>query len=475
MRENKRALQDLCNALQSRRLLSDSRRIRQLIHSHLGSKDVHIRRYAIKALGLIGNVDDSRRIVDQLRVEIDPEARTWGMAALMNRAEERGLASICEETGLELGKPFALAARLYARDEWLRGNPEITRISIDDDDLTLTWATYLAGYGRAPQDLFHPRLDNGLFLGELTKHPTALIAEYSVWALWERKEYDFAQASLLTSEIHHFAPNVRKWLYKLALQSPKASELSKDHIDLFSRDEDEGAREGLAQGFNELDGAEFGRAALEWYSREESSSVKETLLTAVATRAHDNPESAEFVLETFSRLDPHHPLRTKLRVASYGTPLYPQLMRVVSTEGLPSTLNLEGIGLERNPSLQIGILHLTQFSNNLNTGGGSVTAQTLNLGSMINSANGSVQQLRGDRQTDKDILDGIIAFLRESTISDQMKSETLVEIETVAKTPTPENKKKLYGRLVTVAQGIAAFGGAAFQIDHLVTMAHHWA
>ena len=101
-------------------MLSDAREIRQSIHSHLASKDTLIRRYAIKALGLIGNPDDSRRIVAQLKSENDPEARTWGMAALMNRAEERGLHAICDETGLELGKPFALAARLYARDSWLR-------------------------------------------------------------------------------------------------------------------------------------------------------------------------------------------------------------------------------------------------------------------------------------------------------------------------------------------------------------------
>ena len=163
-------------------------------------------------------------------------------------------------------------------------HPEIPRISIDDDDLTLTWATYLAGYDRAPIDLFHPRLENGIFLGELNKHPTALIAEYSTWALWERPEFNFGDSRIALSEIASHPKNVRKWLYKLALQAPAISGMSADHLDRFSRDDEESARRGLAEGAAELDLGVFGRSALEWYSREDNDEVRAELIASMSAR-----------------------------------------------------------------------------------------------------------------------------------------------------------------------------------------------
>ena len=54
----KRGLQRLCELYEARKRLRDPSIHRRLIHSHLTSDQVLLRRWSFKALGLIGNVDD---------------------------------------------------------------------------------------------------------------------------------------------------------------------------------------------------------------------------------------------------------------------------------------------------------------------------------------------------------------------------------------------------------------------------------
>lgn len=95
----KKALQHLCTQFEADRYLRDATDIRQLIHSHLGSKEILLRRWSLKALGLIGHPDDMARIVSSLKVETDVEAQTWGAAALLSNADDRGIKEVCEEAG----------------------------------------------------------------------------------------------------------------------------------------------------------------------------------------------------------------------------------------------------------------------------------------------------------------------------------------------------------------------------------------
>jgi hypothetical protein len=121
----KKGLQELCNYYEGGKALSDPTDVRQLVHSHLHSQATLLRRWSLKALGLIGHPDDSVRIVARLRVEQDQEAQTWGAAALLRNADDQGVKEVCVAAGLEGGTAIALAARLYAPDRWLRKYPEL--------------------------------------------------------------------------------------------------------------------------------------------------------------------------------------------------------------------------------------------------------------------------------------------------------------------------------------------------------------
>jgi hypothetical protein len=81
---------------------------------------------------------------------------------------------------------------------------------LNDDDLTLEWATFLIGYGKAPPHLFHPKYDNEVFLGELNSHGNPEISEYSVWATWERPEYGFGHLKIPIDQFDKHPANVRK-------------------------------------------------------------------------------------------------------------------------------------------------------------------------------------------------------------------------------------------------------------------------
>lgn len=111
--EQKRTLQRLCEWYEDGRLMQDATSTRQLIHSLIGSDHVLVRRWAIKALALIGHPEDFRRIAERLRVEEDAEAQTWGVTGLVKNAQDRGLKEICELAGLSNSAAISLAARLY--------------------------------------------------------------------------------------------------------------------------------------------------------------------------------------------------------------------------------------------------------------------------------------------------------------------------------------------------------------------------
>jgi len=95
--------------------IRDPHAIRQLIHSHLTGPNVDLRRWSMKALGLMRNVDDFERIANQTRhEEEDRQAQAWGLAAMLSISKEHSVKEIRHKTGLEADKSLDLAAMLYA-------------------------------------------------------------------------------------------------------------------------------------------------------------------------------------------------------------------------------------------------------------------------------------------------------------------------------------------------------------------------
>lgn len=449
----KRTLQRLCEWYEKGRRLQDATYTRQLIHSLLGSEDTLVRRWAIKALSLIGHRDDFRRIVDRLRVEDDEEAKTWGVSGLVRNAQELGLKQICEMAGLENSAAISLAARLYAPSSWLAHHADEPRISPDDDDLTLKWAIFLIGYGKAPVDLFHPKHSNELFLGQLNAHPTAEISEYSIWALWERPDFGAVYSKVPLVDAAKHPESVRKWLYRLATKSPTDVGLDPDAFADLRRDAQAKAREGLAQGVADLRPADFDHEVTEWYSVEDDLNVREHLLVSMASRNTESDIYSEAVRAQFAKEAPDSAMRRRLLAASIGSPLY-QGLRALDVNAEKARQGL----LEYEPQIhtQINVLGDINMGNTFKAGG-NINAQNLAGGDMIGSANAAVQHLEQSDAATAQVLMQVLAMV-QSAKTVPGGSEVADAVKRVAEAPTVENKKSLLERVKGFATAAAAAG-----------------
>lgn len=449
--EQKRSLQRLCEWFEDGRLMQDATSTRQLIHSLIGSEHVLVRRWAIKALALIGHPEDFRRIADRLRVEEDAEAQTWGVTGLVRNAGDRGIRELCELAGLSNSAAISLAARLYAPKAWIANHADETRISLNNDELTLKWAIFLIAYGKAPVDLFHPKFSNEIFLGELNAHDAEDLSEYSIWGLWERPDFGAAYAKIPLEQAQKHPESVRKWLYRLATQSPVAVGLDPDALSELRRDVSTRAREGLAQGVFDLPPADFGGQVLEWYTVEPEAQVRENLLASMAGRSAESDDFADAVRMQFEKEAPDSAMRHRLMAASVRTPLYPTLRRL----DIEAAKARQGIFEYSNQNITVmGDYNVSETNFSV---GGNFSAQNVAVGDMFNSANGAVQQLQRTDEGTAQALQQVLTMLeRAKTVPGS--DEVAAVVKLVAEAPTPENKKSLFDRLTTWANGAAAIG-----------------
>ncbi len=459
--EHKRTLQRLCEWYERGRRLQDATHTRQLIHSLVGSANTLVRRWAIKALALIGHVDDFRRIADRLRVEEDLEAQTWGVTGLVKNAQDRGLAEICEIAGLANSSAISLAARLYAPKSWLANNADQTRISLDADELTLKWAIFLIGYAKAPEDLFHPKFSNEIFLGHLNAHPAADISEYSIWGLWERPEFGASYSKVPLIDAQKHPESVRKWLYRLATQSPSDVGLDPDALADLRRDTSAKAREGLAQGVADLPADSFGDEVIDWFSAESDSRVRENLLVSMAARNLESATYSEAVAAQFAREQADSAMRHRLLAASVNSPLYQRLQNIDRQAERA-----------RQGLLEYGGQTLFQVSGDLNMGttfnvGRDLNAQNLAGGDMIGSANAAVQHLERSDEGTAQALKQVLAMLERA--KEAPDSSAVAEaVKQVAEAPTAENKKSLLERVKGWVAGAAAAGTIVTDADKVI-------
>lgn len=458
----KRGLQLLCQHYERGRRLTDATDVRQLVHSHIGSAHLLVRRWALKALGLIGHPDDMPRIVDRLRVEEDLEAQTWGMAALLKNARDKGLTELCVAAHLEKSSAIVLASRLYAPSRWLKTQRDEIRISLDDDDLTLKWATFLIGYGRAPEELFHPRYKNEIFLGELNHHTSPDIREYSIWAMWERADYSAKHLKIPLHEARRHPESVRKWLYRLAAKSPDVVDLEPSVLSDWRLDASASAREGLALGVGELDAVRFGSVAVEWYSLESDEAVQHVLLESMAKQSAFSSDYGFLVLQKFREERRDSPLQRRLLAASVGTPLYGKLR--ANTAGDEAS---NQAGLFVDPKVQIIVQGDFVMGNQIKAGR-DINANNLVGGSMIGSANAAVQKLSKKDEAAARVLGQIIEMLASTKAADEAKNEVAETVITMARTPTELAKTSLIDKLTDYGKKAAAVGGAIGGLDKLI-------
>jgi hypothetical protein len=459
----KRGLQRLCEAYEAGKRLRESSIHRQLIHSHLTSDQVLLRRWSFKALGLIGNPEDVYRMVAQLKVESDHETCSWGIAALIKTAGEADLGTICRKAGQSLDKSLTLAARLYAPASWIGRHWKPVTVSLEDDDLALKWAIFLVGYGKAAVDMFHSAHGNGVFLGELNLHGNAEVCEYSAWGLWQRKDLGAAHATVPLDAIAARPTNARKWLYRLYMRSPGEHGLDVDAFGALRKAEVTGAREGLALGVADLTTGVYDDAVLDWFEDEKDFAISETLLVGMARHGARNPDFSCQVRATFKRMPPESAGRARLLAAAGGTTLFSELR----------ALELLQASVAQGDLLQRGttIINQGELTMNSSVHAGTVNAQNVAGNDVSVGNNQANQQFAPDQGAQAELVGRILEFARSGALPPQPAAEVIERAQAAAAEPTPARRTALLDTLKGVAEGVTAAGSAGTALASLVTAA----
>ena len=409
------------------------------------------------------------RIVNQLKVETDAEARTWGVAALLKNADDRGVDAVCREAGLEAEKSLMLAARLYAPDDWLSKHYRPVKVFLRDDDLTLKWAIFLAGYGKASPEMFDPSHANEVFLGELNQHGTPEICEYSVWALWQRRDLGPSHVTVALDQIMKCPENARKWLYRLYLICPLENGLDADAFTTMRKAETSAAREGLALGVADFADRHFDSAILDWYEDELDEAIKETLLIGMAGHSSSNGDFADLVRQRFPNLPANSTSRARLLAATAGSELFSELRRIEYQLDLAQQGALFG---GSGPIIFNKVEGDVVMSSKISAGR-DINAQNVAGGDVFATANTAVQRLATDRSSEKALLTQVLDYASSGSVSPDEASLISNRVKAVAEEPTNANRIGLLETLKTVAEGTAAVGTAGAGLAGLIEAVAH--
>lgn len=434
----KRALQDVCGHYELSRFFPETGELRQLIHSHLDSKDTLVRRWSLKSLGLIGSPDDTHRIVNRIRLESDYEAVTWGTAALFATKHDKTLQEISKEAGFENDKSIRLAAQLYAPEKWSQDNLADTRVSLNDDIITLKWAIFLIGYNKAPVHLFDPKYSNDIFLGNLNQHDSPEVSEYSVWALWERPDFDAKHLSIPREKILKYPENIRKWLYRLITKPTPTISLTPEEVHDYYLNDTSPARDGLARGIVDANNGQFDNNIICWSGTETDPVIRLILLSGMAKRGDFNEVMQEIVQNEFQKSPQNSAFRQTLLAAAAGTSLYTTLKRIIYQENGQQVgqFNFNG------PVTIIGSNQNMTHGNTISVGG-NLQAQNLIAGDMIDSVNNAKQKISKTQGYDRDVLEKLFVFLSENSNNLKGKENVYKAISSAEIVPTKENKSRI--------------------------------
>jgi hypothetical protein len=325
---------------------------------------------------------------------------------------------------LEQTVPIVLAARLFAHERWLRENDPGIVINVDRaDPLTLKWAALLAGYGRAPSNLFHPSHENAILLGELNLHPAAEVSEYSVWAFWQNPQYEISDLRIPLHSLSHYPDNVRRWINRLITKDESFVSTNLGLFDHLWEDEATNAREGLALGIRQLYVPELDEHVLDWHDHESEDSIRELLLEHMAFSSPQSEHYSDIVQEQFLRAGRFSGIRKRLLAASEGKELYSKLRLIDLRDEVHSADLFIPRQAEGPPIMIMGDVNVSPTNFNA---GRDITGQNLVGGDMIGSANAAIQSMPSSQTVEQTALTELVRFLETAKgLSNDNKSKVL--------------------------------------------------
>lgn len=278
----KRAMQHLCIELEKGRLVAKDKDIISVLYSLKYSSDVKVRGWLYNLIARLKAKEFRDYLIYQILFnESDEENRTWAVAALfaITPADQVKLLISRDSFGF-YGSPLELSSLLYSNTQISgRKSGEELVVSIERDPIVAKWFALLFGYNRVERPDSIVKFPDKELIQALNKHDNMEVVEYSFWSLHKNPFTNFRDSALTVDQMLSTAPNARRWAYRLLAKDRSSFLRNKDDILAATfYEEDELAREGLAQGVEPYYDPQLASSIISWFNGENSNIVKISLL-----------------------------------------------------------------------------------------------------------------------------------------------------------------------------------------------------
>lgn len=450
----KSSLQRLCELLEQNVVIREPTRFRSTVLGLLWNDDVLVRRWASKAITLLGlgTATNVNVLYQSLRSEIDFENRAWLISSIGKLANQTNVKKICDDAGIDYLKEYELAARLFSERRFDSLGSKFIDIESDSNH-ALLWLSLSEGYQKAPENVAHVTYENVEIVRQLSTHPDPKVAEYSVWSLWQHPDRS-AKDLFLEEEKYAVQPSgVRRWIYRLHAKDPDELLKRTDFLQSFYQDTSREAREGLALGLRDVRVQQAQSEVVKWFTNEEDVAISELLYEHMARNSEGEDRFEALVVSKYKEEANDGPFRNRMLGAASGTPLLNKL-RLIDLDESATKLKFE-IG-EHQPQL---------FS----TGGNTTMVNV--YGNVGNLSLGN-QKIKADKIVQDFSSSGISADIiaevlkvAEAKLGKDEREGLAEEINKFADEPNQESAISLKDRLITLAGTVDAGGKAATAID----------
>lgn len=448
--QRKLALQRLCSLYRAGGRLTSEMSVKASVFACLTDPDPKVRRWAFNALAQFGSANDVPIMQGPWqKSRNEEEVFDAGLTALARILPREGLAPLLNKADVALG-PRTLLALAQQSSEY---KSEIHALHINIDTAAsseLRSATLLVGLVRAPDTLFSPRHPISDVIGDLNKHPDAIVAQYSFWAKVEHPNLGLADCKVSPRDFLYLPPNAQGWACRLLTK--RGEVVARHHEFIVSASESDHAvvREGMAAALRDVyyDGLEA--VVLDWHIDEDNALVRDRLLEHMSSHSGQIPEYREVVISAYRSSAPNSILRSRLEAANRDDKLSLDLRKIALETGDPDLFK----------SLAGGGMTIINVGGSAQVGGisGSGTGNSGQF-QFSNSAADSEQVLR--------LLMQILGQIEALPRSQDTASIQEVVTEAVAK-PSRLSLENVVGKLKSLRDG----GEAAHELGSIVSQGY---
>lgn len=287
-----------------------------------------VKRWALNALAVLGTRNNVQAIVEAIqRNRYDPDILAAGVSALCALLSPEEAQRLLGKADLPVDGAILMAAAQHSGH--FQDKLRVARIRVDyAEPAELRLAGILVGLNKAPDNLFSLNAKNDDVIGELNFHPDPIVAQYSVWATCENPSLGIKNLRLPLHDVETRPPNVRKYVYQLAVKDVQTAQDNYEFLVLGSEDPDADARAGLATGLRPIyfDGLET--LITDWLNDEDVDRVKQRLHEHMAYNSDNCSAYASPVLRAYEAADPGSLTRARLEASARNTSLYPAMKRI---------------------------------------------------------------------------------------------------------------------------------------------------